>query len=294
MVDTFRYGRLDNMRRHRFVASWVYEIPGPQSGVPGKVAGGWQVTGIYQWQSGEPMTIASGTRQRRLGTGQQPRNRDRASRTLRRPARARPCGSTRRRSPSTRTGRSARRKRGEYFGPRHSTVDLGLFKNFRLTNQMNMQFRAEFFNAFEQGRLPRSGKQRRIGGGIRADHQCGRCAHHAIRVEIRIQVGSWVRRVRQLVRFTHCERRPGCRSRTNLTNPLRPRTHEPTNHEPTKTTNLRTRPPEPEPTNPNPNLRTHDPEPCLSPFFMYQPATANVKLRLHFLDMSRKFSLNNA
>ena len=38
--------------------------------------------------------------------------------------------------------------RGEFFGPSRSTVDLGLFKRFRFSNDMNLQFRAEFFNLF--------------------------------------------------------------------------------------------------------------------------------------------------
>jgi hypothetical protein len=38
--------------------------------------------------------------------------------------------------------------RGEYFGPSRQTVDMGLFKNFRFTTDVNFQFRAEFFNLF--------------------------------------------------------------------------------------------------------------------------------------------------
>ena len=39
-------------------------------------------------------------------------------------------------------------RRGEYFGPNRSTMDLGFFKNFRWSGDMNVQFRAEFFNVF--------------------------------------------------------------------------------------------------------------------------------------------------
>ena len=38
--------------------------------------------------------------------------------------------------------------RGEFFGPSRTTVDMGLFKRFRFSNEMNLQFRAEFFNLF--------------------------------------------------------------------------------------------------------------------------------------------------
>jgi Carboxypeptidase regulatory-like domain len=149
LIDQYRYGRLDNMRRHRFVASWVYELPGPQSGVLGNVVGGWQVTGIFQAQSGEPLTIGSGRDNAGWGLGN---DSNRAIRTGQ-PFEA-PAG-----SPETvwfnaaafavnPNGTFGETRRGEYFGPGDKTVDLGLFKNFRISGDMNVQFRAEFFNAF--------------------------------------------------------------------------------------------------------------------------------------------------
>ena len=57
------------MRRHRFVTSWVYDIPGPTEGAVSHVIGGWQVTGIYQWQSGQPYTITSGVDNAGWGLG---------------------------------------------------------------------------------------------------------------------------------------------------------------------------------------------------------------------------------
>ena len=36
--------------------------------------------------------------------------------------------------------------RGEFFGPNRSTVDLGLFKRFNFSSDLNLQFRAEIFN----------------------------------------------------------------------------------------------------------------------------------------------------
>ena len=38
--------------------------------------------------------------------------------------------------------------RGEFFGPHRQTVDMGLFKRFSFSNNVNLQFRAEFFNLF--------------------------------------------------------------------------------------------------------------------------------------------------
>ena len=136
------------MRRHRFVTSWVYDIPGPTEGALSHVIGGWQVTGIYQWQSGQPYTITSGVDNAGWGLGDNRAIRTgQAARSARR-APTRPSGSTRPRLPSTRTGRSATPCRGEFFGPNRSTVDLGLFKRFSFSDDVNLQFRAEFFNLF--------------------------------------------------------------------------------------------------------------------------------------------------
>jgi hypothetical protein len=145
IVDTLRYGRLADMRRHRFVTSWVYDIPGPQEGVAGAVVGGWQVTGIYQWQSGQPITIESGRDNAGWGLGS-----NRAIKTGQ-PFEP-PAGSdetvwfNRAAFAVNPNGTFGETLRGEYFGPSRQTVDLGLFKNFRFTTDMNVQFRAEFFN----------------------------------------------------------------------------------------------------------------------------------------------------
>ena len=43
--------------RHRFAASAIWQIPGPESGLMQQVAGGWQVNAIFTAQSGLPFTI---------------------------------------------------------------------------------------------------------------------------------------------------------------------------------------------------------------------------------------------
>ncbi len=43
--------------RHRFVASGIWNVPGPSSGLLGRLAGGWQAAGIFTAQSGLPFSI---------------------------------------------------------------------------------------------------------------------------------------------------------------------------------------------------------------------------------------------
>ncbi len=145
IIDTLRYGRLDDMRRHRFVSSWVYDIPGPTDGPLNHVIGGWQVTGIFQWQSGQPYTITSGRDNAGWGLGD--------NRAIRTGAPLEPPAGSNQTvwfNPAAFTfnpnGSFGETLRGEFFGPSRSTVDLGLFKRFRFSSDMNFQFRAEFFN----------------------------------------------------------------------------------------------------------------------------------------------------
>jgi hypothetical protein len=150
IIDTYRYGRLDDMRRHRFVASWVYDVPGPASGVAAAVAGGWQITGIYQLETGEPFTIVSGRDNAGWGLGD-----NRAVKTGQPydPPSDLTCASepcvylfNPKAFAVNPNGSFGETQRGEYFGPSESVLDLGIFKRFNMPNSMTLQFRAEIFN----------------------------------------------------------------------------------------------------------------------------------------------------
>jgi hypothetical protein len=147
IVDTLRYGRLGDARRHRFVTSWVYDIPGPTEGAASHVIGGWQVTGIYQWQSGQPYTITSGVDNAGWGLGD---NRGiPTGQPLEPPAGA---DQTVWFNPAAfavnPNGTFGTTLRGEFFGPNRTTVDLGVFKRFTFSSNTSFQFRAEVFNLF--------------------------------------------------------------------------------------------------------------------------------------------------
>ena len=47
-------------RPHRLAVSYIWEIPGPRTGILGQVIGGWQLAGVTSGQSGQPFTIITG------------------------------------------------------------------------------------------------------------------------------------------------------------------------------------------------------------------------------------------
>lgn len=147
--------------RHRFVASYVWNLPKMMgSNVAERTfLGGWQWTGIFTATSGDPMTIGAGTDQSRTGLGG-----DRAdfvgSGALGQIGTATPC------DPSVThcvaflnkgvfakpaVGTYGNSGKGNWRGPSLWDVDTGLLKTFTpMTSHesVNFQFRAEFFNLF--------------------------------------------------------------------------------------------------------------------------------------------------
>lgn len=144
-------GPLDQDHRHRATMSWVWELPGAHLPGPAKwIIGGWQWTGVTQFQTGAPYTITSGTDTSLDGIAN-----DRAQLVPGVSLEA-PAG-----SPKTvwfnpaafvrgDTGTFGNVAKGAYYGPNLRSWDMGLVKNFRMNNDINVQFRAEFFNIFNQ------------------------------------------------------------------------------------------------------------------------------------------------
>jgi hypothetical protein len=145
--------------RHRLVASGSWELPAGRGRAFGRnwngfvdgILGGWQVNGILSMQSGMPLPLtnspntlnAFGGVQRPNSTGisgaMSGRIQDRlegylnsAAFTLTEPW---SYGNVGRTLPDVRM-------------PRQSNVDLSLFKSFMMGERIRLQFRAEFFNAF--------------------------------------------------------------------------------------------------------------------------------------------------
>ncbi|MEO5741384.1 MAG: TonB-dependent receptor [Vicinamibacterales bacterium] len=142
-------GPLDQMRRHRFVTSWVFDLPdvGDGNAVVRGALNGWQLTGIIQFQTGSPFTITTGTDISRDGIGG-----DRAKTTG--VSMDPPAGSDQTLwfNPAAfaagDVGTFGDVAKGAYFGPSTYYWDMGLSKNMRFGDDMGVQFRAEFFNIF--------------------------------------------------------------------------------------------------------------------------------------------------
>ncbi len=139
--------------RHRFVYSWIYELPFGQgkrwlnrSDWTAHVLGGWQVNGITTVQSGLPFTVVLGTPVTNTGTGNRASRigsgtLSRSERTLRRffdtSAFTTP--------PAFTYGNAGR---NILYGPGMVNFDFSFFKNFRIRESRTLQFRSEFFNLF--------------------------------------------------------------------------------------------------------------------------------------------------
>jgi hypothetical protein len=146
------YGVLPSDLTHRFVTSFVYQLPNfkPENKLLGLFVGGWGTQGIVTWQSGLPFTVRCGCDNARTGVGQDTPDQ---------------IAST-----SLAGDRSLGDKLAEWFntaaftpnaigtvgttgintlrGPGFSEVDLAFTKITPLSEHQNLQFRAEFFNIF--------------------------------------------------------------------------------------------------------------------------------------------------
>jgi hypothetical protein len=150
-ADSFVYGPMDFDYRHRFVISWVWELPkAPTDNAFLKgLLHGWQANGIGQYQSGGAFTITSGRDNSQTGI-----NRDRARFTG--VSVDAPAGSDKTVwfNPAAfavnEAGTFGTVGRGAFHGPSLFSWDMGFFKSFAITEQVNLQFRAEMFNIFNQ------------------------------------------------------------------------------------------------------------------------------------------------
>ena len=136
--------------RHRFVSSFVYELPAPKglSGRMRSVFERWQLGGIVTIQSGSPFTVVNGVDRANLGAGPAQRpdflhnpNLPRGERDPQRwfdtSAFVQPAFFT--------FGNAGR---NVVVGPGLGNLDMSLQRDFRVGEEHRLEFRWEVFNVF--------------------------------------------------------------------------------------------------------------------------------------------------
>jgi hypothetical protein len=160
----FDYGRADFDRRHVITASYVWDLPRLQSRNFAEriLAGGWQTTGIVNYESGQALTPLAGSDRSQTGLG-----RDRAIQISPRVYGGNACGSaqpcvsylnpaafvTNYTAASYPLGSAGNVGKGAFNGPGFVTWAAGAMKNFSLTEATRLQFHAEFFNVLNHTNL---------------------------------------------------------------------------------------------------------------------------------------------
>lgn len=149
------YGLSGQDIRNRFVASYLYHLPGTaRLGEFGRrIISGWQINGVTILVSGSPFTVTSGTDTNRNGT-----NNDRVnvigdpythakSRQAKINAYLNPASFSQPGFATTTDNPYGNEQRNQLIGPGNINTNLSLFKIFPITHRAELQFRAAAFNA---------------------------------------------------------------------------------------------------------------------------------------------------
>lgn len=135
--------------RHRFVFSHLWELPffARTPGVAAKLLGGWQVSGIAAFQSGNPFTVTEPTdlslRGLRADRPDAVSNPNRGAKAVEQWFNTRAFV---RLTPAPGGQRSGTAGRNIVIAPGINNIDFAVFKRFRMTERHTLQFRAEAFN----------------------------------------------------------------------------------------------------------------------------------------------------
>ena len=145
------WGPLNQDHRHRFTTSWVLDLPGGDMAEPVEACDRRLAVDRRHAVPDRP-SVYHHERHRQLWR----RHRQRPREADRRSPSSRPSGSAQTVWFNTAAfavndlGTFGNVGKGAYYGPNLQSWDMGLFKNFRINTDMNVQFRAEFFNVFNQ------------------------------------------------------------------------------------------------------------------------------------------------
>jgi len=147
-------GLAPNHHKYRFVSSFLYDLPfgrgrrfgGDVGGFVNQLIGGWHVNGIYQFQTGFPITILRSGDPLGVGTNGAVRpdqicdpNLPRGDRTIQKFFATECFVAT--------PDRFGTAGRSTVIGPDINVFDLSVFKTFAVRDGVRVQFRGEFFNA---------------------------------------------------------------------------------------------------------------------------------------------------
>ncbi|QNI30144.1 TonB-dependent receptor [Alloacidobacterium dinghuense] len=151
-------GPSDFDRQNVFSASYVWQFPRLSEGnsIMRAIVNGWRSTGIFQIQSGAPLTITAGSDISQTGLLQ-----DRAQWNGRQPYGAGACKASavckNYFDPSVfalpATGNFGNVTKGAFRGPGYFDWDAGLVRSFPLKGDGNFEFRAEYFNLLNHTNL---------------------------------------------------------------------------------------------------------------------------------------------
>jgi hypothetical protein len=148
------YGPSDFDHRNVISTTYVYALPKLGAIAPAAlryVANGWETSGLFQFRSGDPLTVTSNSSDT-SGSGQ---SRDRANLIGSAYGGTACATGTHCKSflnpsgfSSNTTGTYGTTKKGAFVGPQYANWDASLARKFAIRSSSYVQFRAEFFNVF--------------------------------------------------------------------------------------------------------------------------------------------------
>jgi hypothetical protein len=145
---------------HNFVVSYSYALPLDKLGGPKKLTNGWQISGITRFATGLPVTIVENDDRSLLGTSFG----GPITLAVDTPNLVGPLNITDPRktggqyfSPAAfapvALGQEGTANRRFFHGPGINNWDMALLKSTQLTEQLSLQFRAEFYNVFNHAQF---------------------------------------------------------------------------------------------------------------------------------------------
>jgi hypothetical protein len=138
----------------RFVLNYLWQLPSPKEGVMKALLGGWETSGIWNWQSGFPLNITSNDDRSLSALGNDladeigPRSYTSGPLATRIAQWFNTSSFT-----SARLGTFGNAGRNVLMGPKTFNIDFSAHKVFTLRERWRLQYRAEFFNGLNHTQL---------------------------------------------------------------------------------------------------------------------------------------------